>query len=249
MKRQSFWWMSLAAIALMLSIFFGSTWKRVGVAIPTNPLEIAQTTEEADVVEDAEAVEDVETVEDAETIQDVETGEGTEAEGTETAPALEEGAEVNPDLESELIVSGLYEDPQGKFQIGILDGYAVSTAAGSPLFQLGDGSLAYSVIRVPLDSESPLAEIGLVEIAQQTLGRGEGFQTQTFSTVPGGGLQIFWTGRFSRQSSAPPQPISGTLLVKQQGAEAYLLIVAAFEDAVAQVPRIITTLTNTLVIL
>ena len=150
--------------------------------------------------------------------------------------------------ETALALVGNYEDPQGNFQVGLLEGYTTSSAAGSPLFQNGDGSLAYSVIRVPLNSDTLLSEIGLVEIAQQTLGQGEGFQTRTFNTVPEGGVQIAWVGRLS-QGAAPPQPVSGTILAKQQGVDTYLLVVAALEDAVEQVPQVVSTLTDTLVIL
>lgn len=148
----------------------------------------------------------------------------------------------------ELSIIGDYTDPQGNFQVGLLEGYTSSFAAGSPLFQNGDGSLAYSVVRVPLSGEALLSEIGLVEIVQQALGQGEGFQTQTFNTVSDGGIQIAWTGRLS-QGAAPPQPVSGTVLVKQQGAEAYLLVVAALESATDQVPDLVSTLAGTLVIL
>ena len=161
-------------------------------------------------------------------------------EAAETAPA--------PALEPGLLVSGTYEDPQGKFQVGILDGYSVSSAAGSPLFQASDGNLAYSVVRTPLSSDSPLSEVGLVEIAQQVLGRGEGFQTQTFSPVSESGLQITWTGLLS-QGAAPPKPVSGTVLVKQQGAEAYLLVIASLEDSANQIAVVVSTLVETLVIL
>jgi hypothetical protein len=147
-----------------------------------------------------------------------------------------------------MVVSGLYEDPQGNFQVGILEGYAVSTVVGSPLFQRGDGSLAYSVVKVPLNSETPLTDIGLAEVAQQTLGRGEGFQTLTGNPLPGGGLQIIWTGRLT-QGAAPPQPVSGTVLVKQQGAQAYVLAVSALESAVPQVPQVVSVLLDTLKIL
>ena len=163
-------------------------------------------------------------------------------------------AQETPDSDSPpsdvngLAIAGDYTDPQGNFQIGVIEGYTVNSAAGSPLFQNGDGSLAYSVVRVPLNGDALLSEIGLVEIAQQTLGQGEGFQTQTFNTVADGGVQIAWTGRFS-QGAAPPQPLTGTVLVKQQGAEAYLLIVAALEAATGQVPNIVSTLAGTLVIL
>lgn len=164
----------------------------------------------------------------------------------EIAQETPESESAVPDLG--LALSGTYEDPQGNFQIGILDGYAVSSAAGSPLFQNAEGSIAYSVVWVPLSSETPLSEIGLVEIAQQTLGQGEGFQTQTFNAVPDGGLEISWRGRLS-QGADPPRPVSGVVLVQQEGAEAYLLVVAALEDATSQVSEVVSTLTDTLTIL
>ncbi len=143
------------------------------------------------------------------------------------------------------ILSGTYTDPQGQFEIGILDGYAVSTVAGSPLFQTKDGSLAYSVVRVPLNSEVLLTDIAIVDITQSTLGRGEGFQTKVFTPLSGGGLQIDWVGRFS-QGQAPTKPVQGTVLAKQKGAVMYLLVVAALEEASAQIPVTVSTLMNTL---
>lgn len=145
-------------------------------------------------------------------------------------------------------ISGTYEEPQGRFQVGIIDGYSVSSAGGSPLFQQGDGGLAYSVVRVPLSSETPLSDVGLAEITEQTLGQGEGFQAQTFDNVPGGGLQIAWTGRLS-QGAAPPQPVGGLVLAKQEGSAAYLLVIAALEDAAGQVPSVAASLAATLEIL
>ncbi|MDB9529129.1 hypothetical protein PN498_24265 [Oscillatoria sp. CS-180] len=149
---------------------------------------------------------------------------------------------------AEPAISGTYEDPQGNFQIGILDGYGVSSMAGSPLFQSLDGGLAYSVVTVPLETDAPLSDIGLVDLAQTALSNGEGFQTQTFTPVSGGGLQISWSGRFS-QGTSPSQPISGVVLAKQQGGEAYLLVVAALEEADLQVAQVVSTLASTLTLL
>lgn len=141
-------------------------------------------------------------------------------------------------------LSGTYEDPQGSFQIGILDGATTTTAGGSPLFVSPDGSLAYSLVTVPLGSETPLTDIALVQLTRQTLDNGEGFQTQTFTSVPEG-LQIAWTGRLS-QGSGPPQPVSGSVLAEQQGARVYLLVVAALDAAAAQVPQVLVTLADSL---
>lgn len=202
MKRRSFWWVGLAAIALMLSVVISIIGQKgwIATSSPSSSFQIAQETPET---------------------------------GSTTPETL--------------ALSGTYEDPQGNFQVGILEGYAVSAVAGAPFFQSPDGSVAYGLVQTPLGSETPLSEIGLVEIVQQTMGQGEGFQTQTFKTVDGG-LEIAWTGRFS-QGSAPPQPVSGTVLVQQKGANAYLLVVAVLESATAEVPAIFSTLVNSLTIL
>ncbi|MEM9505981.1 MAG: hypothetical protein AAGA01_18750 [Cyanobacteria bacterium P01_E01_bin.43] len=168
---------------------------------------------------------------------------------SEPLPLAQATTEELPVLESAAAsISGVYEDPQGNFQIGILDGVTVSSVSGSPLFQTADGSLAYGVVRIPLTSDGPVSDIGLVALAQQTLGNGEGFQTQSFIPVPEGGLQIPWSGRLS-QGNAPPQPVSGTVLAKQQGATVYLLTIAALESAAPQVPQVLSTLSDTLTIL
>ena len=156
------------------------------------------------------------------------------------APANEPATTV----EAAPSLSGLYKDPQGTFQIGILDGATTTTAGGPPLFTLPDGSLAYSVVQLPLDSEAPLPDVTLVALANQALNNGEGFQTQTFTSVPQG-LQIDWTGRLS-QGSRPPQPVSGSILANQQGAQVYLLVVAALETATAQVPQTLVALAESL---
>jgi hypothetical protein len=141
------------------------------------------------------------------------------------------------------VLTGTYEDPQGNFQIGLLEGVATTMAGGSPLFTLPDGSLSYSVVPLPLESETPLPEVTLVALANQALNNGEGFQTQTFTAVPQG-LQIEWTGRLSQRGA--PQPVSGSILASQQGATVYLLVVAALEDAAAQVPQTLVTLADSL---
>ncbi|MGF1459699.1 MAG: hypothetical protein ACFBSG_11810 [Leptolyngbyaceae cyanobacterium] len=153
----------------------------------------------------------------------------------------------SPELTADLTLSGTFEDPQGNFQIGILEGAATSTVSGSPMFELPNGSLAYSVVTVPLMSESPLSDIALAEIARQTLSNGEGFQSQTFTSVPNGGLQIVWSGRLSQRGA--PQPVSGSMLVRQQGMAAYVLVVAALESAAPMVPSALATLVESFNIL
>lgn len=167
---------------------------------------------------------------------------------TVNAPAL---AQVEPTAEnaSPTDISGIYTDPQNRFEIGILNGYQVSTAGGSPLFQAPDGSLAYAVVLVPLDANAPdpLPDVALLRAAETALGQGEGFQTANFQPVEGGGLQIEWTGRLS-QGSGPPQPISGRILAKQEGMTIYLLTVAGTETGSAQVEPATASLVPTLIV-
>lgn len=168
----------------------------------------------------------------------------TPAISTETALVAQANPEETGSVDGAApTLSGIYEDPQGSFQIGLLEGATTTTAGGSPLFTLPDGSLSYSVVQLPLESEAPLPEVALVALANQALNNGEGFQTQTFTAVPQG-LQIDWTGRLSQRGA--PQPVSGGILASQQGATVYLLVVAALEDAVAQVPQTLVTLADSL---
>lgn len=150
------------------------------------------------------------------------------------------------------MVSGRFADPQGRFQIGILDGYKVSQAGGAPLFQSPDGSLAYTVVISPLAAGAevgaePALESTLVETAKQTFGQGEGFVTSGLQPLPSGGVRIDWAGRLT-QGAAPAQPITGKIFARQRGREVFLLLVAATEAGAAQLADAITTLGSTLTV-
>lgn len=144
------------------------------------------------------------------------------------------------------MVSGSFEDPQGQFKIGILDGYSVSTAAGSPLFQATDGSLAYTVVVVPLPpADDP--STAMVQAAEATFGDGEGFVRGDVQPIPVGGLRINWTGQLS-QGTAPPQPITGKIFARQRGDNVFLLMVAATDAAESQLSDAIIALGSTLTV-
>ncbi|MGG6238851.1 hypothetical protein ACQ4N7_09435 [Nodosilinea sp. AN01ver1] len=144
------------------------------------------------------------------------------------------------------MVSGSFEDPQGRFQIGILDGYSVSTVGATPLFQAADGSLAYTVAVAPLlPNSSP--EAAMVAAAESTFGAGEGFVAGDVQPIAGGGVRINWAGRLS-QGAAPPQPITGKIFARQRDAQVYLLMVAATSTGEAQVADAINALGSTLVV-
>jgi hypothetical protein len=161
--------------------------------------------------------------------------------------AIAQGNPPPPALAPALpMVSGRFEDPQGRFQIGILDGFTVSTAGGSPLFQATDGSLAYTVAVAPLTfAETP--EAALVAAAQSTFGNGEGFVAGNVQPIPGGGVRINWSGRLS-QGTTPPQPITGKIFARQRENNVFLLLVAATPVAEAQLSDAIIALGSTLIV-
>jgi hypothetical protein len=149
--------------------------------------------------------------------------------------------------EAGLALSGTYSDDGERYQIGLADGYQVTKAAGSPIFTAPDGALAYSVVVAPLSTDTPLADIALVELVQDTFGRGEGFQTQTFGPVEGG-LQVNWNGNFT-PAMPPSTPMTGAVVAQQRGTAAYLLMVAAQEQAADQVPTALSALLSSFQVL
>ncbi|TVQ07309.1 MAG: hypothetical protein EA368_14490 [Leptolyngbya sp. DLM2.Bin27] len=144
------------------------------------------------------------------------------------------------------MVSYSFEDPQGRFQIGIFDGYSVSAAGGNPLFQAADGSLAYTVAVAPLPADNA-PDAALLAAAKGTFGNGEGFVAGDVQPLPGGGVRINWAGRLS-QGAAAPQPIVGKIFARQRGDEVFLLLVAATPAAENQVSDAISALGSTLIV-
>ena len=148
-------------------------------------------------------------------------------------------------------INGAYEDPEGRFQIGILDGFSVNSVAGSPLFEAGDGSLAYSVVIVSAGGEgsleAPLTNAALAQAVKSTFARGEGFQTTGFEVIDGGGVQIAWVGRLS--NGGITQPVQGKVVARQVDADIYLLAVSATEAGAAQVDSALVALAESLQVL
>jgi hypothetical protein len=141
------------------------------------------------------------------------------------------------------MVSGSFEDAQGRFEVGILEGFEVSSVGGAPMFQAPPGSLAYTVVVAPAEPNASNPE--LLQVATDVFGQGEGFTTGDVQSLPGGGLRIDWMGQLS-QGAAPPQPIVGQILAKQRDTDVFLLMVAATDAGAEQVGDAIATLGSTL---
>ena len=162
----------------------------------------------------------------------------------QTAPLQAQTNAPPPALAPALpMVNGAFQDSQGQFEIGILEGYEVSSVGSAPLFQAPDGSLAYTVVVSPAGPEASSSD--LVQLATAVFGRGEGFTPTGQQTLPGGGLRINWGGQLT-QGNAPPQPISGQIFAKQRGTDVFMLLVAATAAGSGQVEDAIATLGSTL---
>jgi hypothetical protein len=147
-------------------------------------------------------------------------------------------------------LQGEYRDPAGRFRVGLLKDYQVSTIAGTGLIEARDGSLAYTVVAQP---QSPSTSIGLMagvnlepllQVATLVFQRGEGFQLGSIQPEAGGGAVINWTG--SLTIAGKSQPISGIILARPNPKTILLLLIAATEAGTSQLPGAISALSNSL---
>jgi len=154
----------------------------------------------------------------------------------ETTPAVEEP--TAPPLE----IGGVYEDPNGFYQIAIVQDYKVGSTGKSPLFESPDGQVAYTVLRLPRLTRQRLTNGILAQIAVEELQRGEGFVAQGYIPLDEGVVQVPWTATLTQGRNS--QPMSGTLISTQLEQDVFLVLIAATEAGADQVPNLLTTLVD-----
>jgi hypothetical protein len=137
-----------------------------------------------------------------------------------------------------------YIDPQGRFQVGILEGYNIGFAGNWPLIESPDGSLAYTVVVKARESDRVIPSASLAQIAIETFERGEGFQPGTYQTISLNEISLPWTG--SLKTGATTQPIQGKIRVRQEGARLLILLVSATESAVQDIDPAVITIADSL---
>lgn len=147
-------------------------------------------------------------------------------------------------------LGGNYQDPNGRFRVGVLTGYKVNPLAGSVLIESPDGSLAYTVVPqsqpagVPIGFGSGLDSEVLAKVATSVFQRGEGFQPGIPRPEAGGGVVMDWTGTLTIAGQS--QPIGGAILVRPSAKNILLLLVAATQSGSGQVPGVIAALEKSL---
>jgi hypothetical protein len=145
-----------------------------------------------------------------------------------------------------LPLDGQFVDNQGHYQIGILQGYRLTSIGNTPLIEASDGHLAYTVVMLPQVQtafERSLSDDALAQVAQGVFQRGEGFQASPYRTVPGG-VQVSWTGQLTLGGIA--QPVGGELLALQSEKGITVLLVAATAVSAEEVPLAFATLIDSL---
>ncbi|MGP1387678.1 MAG: hypothetical protein ACTS2F_29340 [Thainema sp.] len=146
-----------------------------------------------------------------------------------------------------LPLSGNYEDDSGLFQVGILEGFTVSRAAAAPLFESGDGHIAYTVAIAPIDfSTTPtdLSNEALVRVAERVFGRGEGFRIQSVEPTANNGTLMEWLG--SLTVGGATQPMQGSIIAQQAGSNVVLLLIAATDTGAETLTSVTGTLAESL---
>jgi len=150
-----------------------------------------------------------------------------------------------------LPLSGNYQDPAGRFKVGVLAGYRVTPLAGSVIIEAPDGSVAYSVVAKAQPLGNPIGLItgydnseSLAKVAIAEFQRGEGFQPGSPRLESEGGAVMDWQGSLTIGNQA--QPMSGTILVRPNPQTVLLLMIAATETGQSQLPNALSALATSL---
>lgn len=150
-----------------------------------------------------------------------------------------------------LPVGSNYQDPAGRFKVGVLAGYRVTPLAGAVIIEAPDGRLAYSVIAKAQPLGNPIGLItgydnseSLAKVAIAEFQRGEGFQPGPPRLESEGGAVLDWKGSLTIGNQA--QPVSGTILVRPNPQTVLLLMVAATEAGQQQLPNALSALAASL---
>jgi hypothetical protein len=128
----------------------------------------------------------------------------------------------------------------GEFQVGLIEGYQVSTHAGIATIESPERQLAYTALSQQRANPRPLANDELVQIAIETLDRGEGFRIGNVTSSDASEVVATWTGRLG------DTPLSGRVLVRQVDRQVLMLVVSATPEASDRLDGAIAVLSPTL---
>jgi hypothetical protein len=139
-----------------------------------------------------------------------------------------------------LPTAGEYKDPAQRFRVAILQDYSVTPIGDAVLLEAKDGHLAYTAL-ARRTTGTLLNDEGLVQLAQSTFQRGEGFQAGPAQPIVGG-IRLDWTG--SLTIGGQTQPVSGVIVAKPAGENVLLLLIAATAKAADKIPNALSALAD-----
>ena len=128
--------------------------------------------------------------------------------------------------------------------MAILENYKVSAIADVPLMESPDGTMAYTAIVQPKITNEQFSNQALAQMAINQFQRGEGFQPNQLQVLAPGEILIPWTGTVT--IGRKPQPISGSILVRQNPDKILMLLLSATDDASEDISSAIATLADSL---
>ncbi len=150
-----------------------------------------------------------------------------------------------------LPMGSIYQDPSGRYRVGILQDYKVSPLAGSVLVESADSTLAYIVVPQSQPLGNPIGlnagydnSESLAKIAIAAFQRGEGFQPAPAQLEEGGGAVMNWSGTLTLGGNT--QPMSGVILARPSSKHILLLLIAATQAGADRVPGAVSALANSL---
>ena len=150
-----------------------------------------------------------------------------------------------------LPMGSIYQDPGGRYRVGILQDYKVSPLAGSVLVESADSNLAYIVVPQSQPLGNPIGlnagydnSESLAKIAIAAFQRGEGFQPAPAQLEEGGGAVMNWSGTLTLSGNT--QPMSGVILARPSSKYILLMLVAATQAGADRVPSAVSALANSL---
>lgn len=137
-----------------------------------------------------------------------------------------------------------FKDPQGRFEVGLIQDFNVGFAGNFPLFESPDGNLAYTVVARYRESDRTLPELAIAQIAIEIFERGEGFRPGNYQTLGAGEVQMPWTGTL--KIGGKTQPMSGAIVARQAGNQILVLLVSATAAGAPNIEGAVAALSGTL---
>jgi hypothetical protein len=142
-----------------------------------------------------------------------------------------------------LPTAGEFTDAANRFRVAILQDYRVSPIGDAVLVESPKGALAYTALAQPATAGFVTPDT-LAEMAKNAFQRGEGFQTGGTQAIPGGGVQLDWSGNLT--IGGMTQPVNGVIIAKPAGTQVLMLLIAATAAGADQVPNAAAALIDSL---